>query len=232
VSGLLAPAQFQDDDGSPDPDLEQALQACSAGSGTEAVVAALARARVLVPVVAVLGESGQSSLTGLRSDKSADMALVTLTSPDGRRTLPVFSSTAALAAWDARARPVPVHARRAALSAVQDGCELLVVDPAGAGVLVPRPAVWAVAQDEAWIPSPRHPRVRAAVLEAVAHEPAVLAVHQEPGARAELRVLLQVRAGLDRAGLDAVTSRITAALAASQVVADLVDSVELRVVPA
>ncbi len=232
MSGLLAPAQFSGDDGSPDPALEQALQACSAGGGgTEAVVAALAGARVLVAVVAVLGESGQSSLTGLRSDKSADMALVTLTAPDGRQALPVFSSTAALAAWDARARPVPVHARRAALSAVQDGCELLVVDPAGAAVLVPRPAVWAVAQDEAWIPSPRHPRVRQALQDAVAHEPAVLAVHQEPGARAELRVLLQVRAGLDRAGLDAVTSRITAALAASQAVADLVDSVELRVVP-
>ena len=38
--------------------------------------------------------------------------------PDGRRALPVFTSSDALAAWDAAARPVPAEGPRAALSAV------------------------------------------------------------------------------------------------------------------
>ncbi len=228
MTGLLSPQQFPGDDGSADPDLAAAL----AGGDVEAVVAALGGARVMVPVVAVLGESGQSSLTGLATDKSADMALVTLTAPDGRQALPVFSSTAALAAWDDRARPVPVHARRAALSAVDDGCQLLVVDPGGAGVLVPRPALWALAQDHPWVPSPRHPQVAAAVAGIAAAEPDVASAAAEPGRRAELAVVLAVRPGLSRERLDALTARVGRTLAASQHVADHVDSLELRVVPA
>jgi hypothetical protein len=228
VTGLLSPQQFPDDDGSADPALLGAL-----GSGDlRRVVAALASARVLVPVVAVLGESGESSLTGLATDKSADMALVLLTAPDGRQALPVFSSTGALQVWDARARPVPVHARRAALSAVDDGCQLLVVDPGGAGVLVPRPAVWAVAQDRPWVPSPEQPDVLRAVAALAEDEPELVRAGCEPGRRAELAVVLAVVPGLSRERLDALTARVGDALAASPAVAEHVDSLELRVVPA
>src|SRR5690606_26555904 len=46
-------------------------------------------------------------------------------------------------------RPVPVQGRQAAGSAVTDGWELLVVDPAGpVTVQVPRTAVWALARGE------------------------------------------------------------------------------------
>ncbi len=186
-----------------------------------------------MPVVAVLGDSETSSLTGLTSDKSADMALVTLTAPDGRQALPVFSGTQALSAWDARARPVPVATRRAALSAVEEGCQLLVVDPAGAAVVVPRPALWALAQGEVWLASPRHPDVAAAVHGAVAGEPAVVSARTEPGTRpggggAELVVVLAVRPGLDRPGVDALVQRVSAALAAHEAVAERVDSITLR----
>lgn len=232
MSGLLAPGEFAGDDGAPDAALVAALELADA----PAVVAALASARVFVPVVAVLGETGESSLTGLASDKSADMALVTLTAPDGRQALPVFSSAEALAGWDARARPVPVRARRAALSAVDDGCDLLVVDPGGAGVVVPRPALWAVAKDEPWVPSPTHPAVLRAVAEVAgsvgAHEPALAGASCEPGRRAELAVVLRLRPGLDRDDLAALTTRVSELLAARPEVADLVDSLELRVVPA
>lgn len=238
MSGLLAPGEFAGDDGTPDAALVTALESVRAGAGAhvEAVVAALAPARVFVPVVAVLGETGESSLTGLVGDKSADMALVTLTAPDGRQALPVFSSAVALAAWDARARPVPVRARRAALSAVDDGCDLLVVDPGGAGVVVPRPALWALAKDEPWVPSPRHPAVARAVAEVTEdvgrHEPSLAGGGCEPGRRAELAVVLRLRPGLDRDALAALTTRVSQALAARTEVADLVDSLELRVFPA
>lgn len=232
MSGLLAPGEHAGDDGTPDTALVAALDA----GDVPAVVAALASARVFVPVVAVLGETGVSSLTGLVGDKSADMALVTLAAPDGRQALPVFTSTEALAAWNGRARPVPVRARRAALSAVDDGCDLLVVDPGGAGVLVPRPALWAVAKDEPWVPSPAHPAVVRVVAEVAAevagHEPALAGASCEPGRRAELAVVLRLRPGLDRDRLTALTTRVSQALAARPEVADLVDSLELRVVPA
>jgi hypothetical protein len=228
VSGLLSPQQFPDDDGGADPVLVEAL----ASGDVRRVVAALSSARVIVPVVAVLGEAEESSLTGLATDKSADMALVLLTAPDGRQALPVFSSTAALAAWDDRARPVPVHPRRAALSAVDDGCQLLVVDPGGAGVLVPRPAVWAIAQDRPWVPSPQQPDVVRAVGALAAAEPELAAARCEPGRRAELAVVLAVVPGLSRERLDALTARVGEALAASDAVAEHVDSLELRVVPA
>jgi len=228
VSGLLSPQQFPDDDGSADPVLLEAL----ASGDVRRVVVALTSARVLVPVVAVLGESGQSSLTGLATDKSADMALVTLTAPDGRQALPVFSSTVALQAWDGRARPVPVHPRRAALSAVDDGCQLLVVDPGRAGVVVPRPALWAIAQDHPWVPSPEQPDVVRAVAALAQAEPELVRSGCGPGRRAELAVVLAVVPGLSRERLDALTARIGEALAASPAVAEHVDSLELRVVPA
>ena len=107
-----------------------AVDALEQGRGSTAdVVAALADARVVVAVVAVLGEGEEHTATA--GDKQADMALVTLTRPDGRRALPVFSSTTALAAWDASARPVPVDTRRAAHAALAEGCERLVLDVAG-----------------------------------------------------------------------------------------------------
>lgn len=240
----LAPTPFGGDDGSADPALTAALaqldaaaprgepdSAASRSAALQGLVAALASCRVLVPVVAVAGETGTTD-AGLVVDKSADMAVVTLTARDGRRTMPVFSGLTALAAWDPAARPVPVEVRTAALAAVDEGCELLVLDPATAAVVVPRPAVWALAQGHAWTPSPTHPRVAEALRTAVAAEPAVTGVRGEPGRRAELAVVLAVRPGLDRPALDALTRRVGDALAADDAVAELVDSVELRVVPA
>lgn len=229
----LAPSGFEGDDGSADPALATALADLAAGAGELCdVVAALPGARLLVPVVAVLGEAEPVSGTGLVGDKSADMALVTLTAPDGRRALPAFTSTSALAAWDARARPVPVEARRAALSGVDEGCELVVIDPGTASVLVPRPAVWALAKGETWVPSPRRADVADALRRAVAGIDTVVDVRSEPGRSAELAVVLAVRPGLDRVALADVTARVGRALAAEQAVADHVDSIELRVVPA
>ena len=75
------------------------------------------------------------------------MALVTLKAPDGRTAMPVFTSAAALTAWHPEARPVAVYAARAALSAVAEGAELLVLDPGSEFTfVVRRPAVWALAQ--------------------------------------------------------------------------------------
>ena len=135
---LQGPA-FPDDDGTADAALAAALTAYaasvgSAGSaGNDDYVAALAilqDARVLVPVVAVLGEV-ELDEQGLARDKSSDMAAVLMQTPDGRRGLLAFTSTDAMAAWNPEARPVPVAARTAAQAAVQEDAAALVLDVAG-----------------------------------------------------------------------------------------------------
>ena len=63
----------------------------------------VAQARWLVPVVAVAAEVDESGPHAV--DTRSDMAAVTLTSPDGSRALPMFTSLESLAAWDPSARP-------------------------------------------------------------------------------------------------------------------------------
>lgn len=130
---LLGPA-FPDDDGTVPAEVAAALAAHSREpQDPEAyaeVVAALQRSRLLVPVVAVLGES-EVDAAGLTRDKSADMAAVLLTGADGRLALLAFTGTASLAAWNPEARPVPVPTRLAAQSALQEGAAAIVVDVAG-----------------------------------------------------------------------------------------------------
>lgn len=148
---------FAGDDGSADPGVAAALAGYGDGTGTLAgVVAALAGTRVLVPVLAEL-DSAETVVVGGHAhtvEKEASAGIVALQAPDGRTALPVFSSVAAMSAWRSDARPVPTDVVRAALSAVQEGWELLVLDPGGpVTVLVPRPAVWALAQQQAWRPA-------------------------------------------------------------------------------
>jgi hypothetical protein len=122
---------FAGDDGSASPRLATALARWAAErvDRTE-VIAALQAARLLVPVVAVLGEVDHDE-AGLAHDKTSDMATVLLRGADGRLALLAFTGVEALAAWDAAARPVPVEARLAAQAALQDGAAALVIDVAG-----------------------------------------------------------------------------------------------------
>lgn len=123
---------FSGDDGASDPALAGALAAWrrDPAAGEARVLAALGDARLLVPVVAMLGET-ETGQDGLRREKSSDMAVPTLTAPGGRRALPVFTSTDSLARWQPDARPVAVPLRQALLAAAQEGADTVVVDLAG-----------------------------------------------------------------------------------------------------
>jgi hypothetical protein len=201
------------------------------------VVDALAGARVLVPVLAELEAADVVEHDGHAHtvDKEASAGVVALRAPDGRTALPVFSSVGSMTRWRPDARPVPADAERAALSAVQEGWELVVVDPGGpAPALLPRPAVWALAQQRPWRPAVVEGVVDpdvAVVAERVRAVAGVADARLEPGRRAEVAVVVLLPPGLDRAGLDDVLARVNAALAADEVVAERVDSVELRVQP-
>jgi hypothetical protein len=129
---VLAEPEFPDDDGSADAAVTGALAAYDADpeTGHRAALAALQDSRLLVPVVATLGEVEHDE-RGLAREKSSDMAAVLLTGRDGRTALLAFTSAASLQAWNADARPVAVSARQAARAALQDGADALVLDVAG-----------------------------------------------------------------------------------------------------
>jgi hypothetical protein len=129
---VLAQPEFPDDDGSASPAVRAALAAYDAdpSAGHHAALAQLQDARVLVPVVATLGEV-ETDEHGVDHEKTSDMAAVLITGRDGRKALLSFTSTAAMAAWDRQARPVAVSARQAARAALQDHADALLVDVAG-----------------------------------------------------------------------------------------------------
>ncbi|MDF9750768.1 SseB family protein [Arthrobacter sp. ES3-54] len=242
---------FEDDAGTADAGYLAALADLAAGTGDEAaVVAALATARVFVPILAQLAEEGEAAAGAhgdqLHSDKQADMALVTLKAPDGRTAMPVFTSAASLTAWHPEARPVAVYAARAALSAVAEGAELLVLDPGSSlTFVVRRPAVWALAQQQTWTPSYADPDLAAALGEGAVSFPAVRRVEIHPGggvatatadgtrlpgggAGPELRVVLYLEDGLDAAGVQSIVAGLNNAWARNEIFAERVDSIEVK----
>lgn len=218
----LPSGPYAGDDGQPDPDLTAALASAAPPADHVVVVAVavaqvLGAARVFVAVVPL-------------PDSTADLALVTLERPDGRRALPVFTSPERLAEWRPGARPVPVSGRRAALSALTEGCELLHLDPgAPTEHLVRRPAVWAVAEEHAWLPSYANPVVTQEISRLLVD--AGLIGHCEVGESAELRLVLSLPAGLDAQRVSDRTDELAGRLGASAIVAREVDSLEIVVRP-
>jgi hypothetical protein len=127
----IADTGFAGDTGVADPEFVAALASYHSDPGSyPEALAALQRSRLLVPVVAMLGEI-EYDAQGLARDKTSDMAAVLIQGSDGRKGLLAFTGLAALQAWNPEARPVPVTARLAAQAALQDGADAIVVDLAG-----------------------------------------------------------------------------------------------------
>lgn len=231
---------FAGDDGSTDPTLAAALALPEGTARLQAVVAALTTARVLVPVVSYVEEHEEAvehqingATVEVAGEKSASAAMVTLATPDGRSAIPVFSGMDALRAWRADARPIPAEGVRAALAAVADADGLLVLDPGGPVTIpVPRPAVWALAQQRPWLPAVQDPAVAAAIDGALAAVPGVAGSSVQPGADAELRVVLELPPGLSRDQVQQIVQQAGQALAAEEIVAERVDSLQFQVRPA
>lgn len=119
------------DSGAADPGVRAALAAYASGTGTEhAALTALAAARLLVPVVAVLADVNTD-----RTEKETEMALPTLIGNDGRRAVIAFTGTETLRRWQQDARPVPVPARRVWAAALSEA-DAAVIDVAGPVQLV------------------------------------------------------------------------------------------------
>lgn len=154
---------FADDDGTANPALIEAIGNLQAGTGSiENVIDAIRDSRLLIPLLANLGEAGEGA-HGQTVDKSADLSIVTVETPDQQNGLPVFSSVTAMATWNKDARPVPHSAVKAALAAAAEGNTRMILDAGSATeFVVRRPAIEAIAKGEAWA----HPATDTEVLEA------------------------------------------------------------------
>jgi hypothetical protein len=194
VSGHLNPGgqQFRGDRGGADPRVTTALAAYQAGQGSEqAALGALAAARLLVPVIAVLGDVSSTPTEG---DKDSEMVLPTLIGRDGRPAVLAFTGLDALARWRPDARPVPAEADRVWRAAVADGCAV-VIDVAGPVPLAVEGARLAALAAGQPVPPPHEdPDVRAEVQAAVAAEPAIAGFSLAPGHRgaADLAITLHL----------------------------------------
>jgi len=221
-----------DDDGSAPEKLIEALRRFRAGDLGEAeVLDALRESRLLIPLVAVLGEDG---LNEHGHDKSQELSIVTVEGPDGRTVLPAFTSVDAMKRWNPEARPVPATAGRVALAAASEHTDLVVLDPrSDTEFVLRRPALWALAQSQPWIPSYADTAVLSAFMDAAEPEPEIVAVQLAPGdpdsrlAGPELVVQLTLAPGLDRAALDSMLARVQERWASDDLIAARVDSMRV-----
>ncbi len=211
--------RFADDDGSADAGLTAALAAYAAGStDRDPVLAQLTGVRLLVPVVAVLDTLAepQQGDGGLAQEKDSHMATVTLTNPDGRRGLLAFTSTAALTAWRADARPVAAAAGQVARAALEERADAVLLDIAGP---VPFPVegypLAVLASGQGYQPAYANPAIATAVLAALAPLPGPPRARLLPGDAHGADVALE----LDLAG--ATLAQVSEALAAQPALAEL-----------
>ncbi|MEU3348650.1 SseB family protein [Streptomyces sp. NPDC006700] len=238
---------FSDDDGSADPGLSTALTAWAADrTAVGPVLEALRSARLLVPVVAVLGEveeddeeereapwkgGGGRREGGLRREKTSEMAVPTLKA--GHRTaLPAFTATDSLARWDPDARPVAVRLHQVLEAAVHEKADTVVLDMAGPVPFeLTGPALLALAEGRTTIDPLADPAVVTAVREAVAAEPAVLRAHLGRG-RADGTLALVLDPSVPTAPAEAARA-VAERLAASETLrARLVRGLDLALLPA
>ncbi len=230
----LEPNPFSDDDGSLPQQLREA-KAVEPPHRTPAVVQALVTSRVLVPVLAHThpGRTDDGGVVGHGAHATGEEdACETSTTPrvelpDGRHAFPVFTSWDAMRRWDATARPVPAFGVSAARTAISSGENLILVDPDDDPVLLPRPAVWALATEEEWVPAWRNPEVERAVVRALVGIEPIAAARVEVGHTTEIRVVVLIRRGLDALTMRDALTAASQQLGQDPVLREKVDTIEL-----
>jgi hypothetical protein len=233
------PNSSPDDDGTAPAELTAILSRFHQGDASESDVVDIVReSRLLIPLLAKAGETGTTE-AGLTVDKTQELSIVTVTGPDGRAVLPVFSSVDAMSNWNPLARPVPAAGTRVALAAASEKTDLVIIDPlSDSEFVVRRPALWSIAQSTEWTPSYLRVDVRDEFARSASAEDDIADVQLlagDPGARLhgpELVVQIAMRPGLDREALDAVMDRMRERWASSELIAQSVDSLAVQVVRA
>jgi hypothetical protein len=209
---------FSDDDGTADPRLAAALSAYDAAPADRTaegeVLTALRGARLLVPVVALLGEV-ETGPEGLRREKTSDMAVPTIQAADGRRALPAFTSMESLARWRPDARPVAVPLGQALQALAHEKADTLLIDMAGpVPYALAGEALRAVADGRDLSDPLADPAVRDVVRAAVTAEPGVVRAYLVPARDSDGTLGLVLAEG---AAVREVAERVATALAGADI---------------
>jgi len=226
---------YSGDNGEADANLIEAIAKFRSGQlGAEQVLKAIGQARLLIPLIANLGE-GEQGAHGHQVDKSADLSIVTVLTPDNQRALPVFSSVAAMTHWNPEARPVPNDGRKVALAAASEGNTRLVLDPMSeTEFVVRRPGIAAIAQDLDWLVPANNPEVVEIINNVLAESGSVESftlVEGDPTCKLlgqELLVVLYLETGLTESQLKELEEGFFKQIASSQRFVELVDSVGVK----
>ena len=226
---------FAGDDGSAPAALISAIAKFHSGEAlAEDVVDAIRESRLLIPLLADLGESEIGS-HGQKVDKSAELSIVTVATPDDQNGLPVFSSVAAMQKWNPIARPVPADARRVALAAAAEGNTRIILDPENeTEFAVRRPAIAAIAQELTWVHPARNLQVFEELSSIVAQFDSFLKLElQDCDATArlhsaELLLVMTLVPGLDQESVADLMQNFAIKLGESELVAEHVDSLRVK----
>ena len=225
---------FADDDGSARPELVSAILEFHETGDASKVFFEFSKSRLLIPLLADLGES-EIGEHGHKVDKSAELSIVTVGTPDEQNGLPVFSSVAAMQLWNPTARPVPSDAVRVAIAAATEGNTRIILDAEGpTEFAIRRPAIAAIAQEEKWIHPVRYKRVREEferVLDGISEFLGFDLEDCDPTSRlhsAELLLVLKLTEGLTGEKIQELMQELAKRLADSSVIAEHVDSLRVK----
>jgi hypothetical protein len=226
---------FADDDGKAPPELIEAISKFRASEvGAEAVLDQIRVSRLLVPLLANLGDS-EIGAHGEKVDKSAELSIVTVKSPDDQDSLVVFSSVQAMASWNQSARPVPTDAIRVCLAAASQMSTRVVLDPGSdSEFVIRRPAIAKIAQSLSWLPPENNPEVAKVIADSIAGEKLVLGFElatADPQSRLlgpELQVSLLLAPKAEPELVRETIERVSSYWSKSEIFATSVDSVAIK----
>lgn len=228
LSQRLSMRRADGDHGDLLPHTAQAMDLLDPVARLESLVRALAEERVIVPI----DVEADPRITGVHAGLSgedgsgADFARVdTVAGP----ALAVYTSAGALGADRPGARPMPIAFRTVALTALVEVGGHVLVDPGAAEVLLPRPAVSALAQGDQWLPAWRDPELRDELRELVGcgREPGILDVRIACGGGVAVRVEIVADPNAEPVAVRGAMSRAAKVVAGSRRLAVAAERVEV-----
>jgi hypothetical protein len=229
---------FQDnphagDTGETPADVAAALAYWRAGNGTfTELIACLATHRFLIPLVAHAGDDFDSN-NPVMEDKVQELSVVTVAGPNGEKVIPVFTSAAAMKAWNPDARPIPIEAQRVALAAASEQTDRLVVNPGTDSVVIRRPVVWAIAQGVDYTAPWESPEFAAETRDALAGIDNLVEIGVAPGDPTatgdgpDVTLFLGLVDGLDPDQVQSVITAVQARISGNDVFVTGVDALAL-----
>lgn len=222
----LKASPFPNDDGSQPPQFG-AAKAVEPPERTPAVVRALVDGRVMVPVLPHAAPKDPMNPHAEDDENCEAPPSILVELPDGRHAMPAFTSIAGLQAWNAQARPFLMYGSQAAQAAAEQGDGLMILDPNDEAVLIPRPAVWALASGNEWVPAWADRDLGGVAAAALAGIPGTRGVALVPGRRAEVAAVVLMDDGLARSEVEAAMDAAARALSTHELLRERIDSLEL-----